>query len=409
MKKTVLSITKMIIFCTIGFLAGCSDEPSSVQYFEVTLEEGHNEANEIWIILSDENGIVTEAKQLQTGTPLKFSAETPPLRFSVTVLNSYSAGSYDLQTYHGENAGAQWTLRSRSAVANPGPVTSAMKIRVSDPNLGHPFNVGVSDGTGLSYNLSSSNVDYVFDIPQPHANLDYFVSALTKNGVPMYKFLDQPVAGELNLSLNDFNTFDQTSMVTFPPTASYFSYTLGFKEGEYRDPNNISFGYMTNFRLASGTQASSVNLGFLHSFPRYFVFATTEYSNYSLNYESFGPASSVVNLANEINTTVTNNAWAGYSLSSSNGEYDWYAAQYNNELVPNVFSVWTVRGADTSFKNLTELPAAVKTRFPDLSITNFTYASSSIYKSDRSYAQYLEHQFKGAWMTSYHDKYKNLR
>jgi hypothetical protein len=205
MKKTVLSITKVIMFFSIIiFLVGCSDEPSSIQYFQVTLEDGHSTAAEIWIILHDEQGIAIEAKQLLTATPLRFFAETPPSRFSVTVLNSYGVRDYGLQTYHGEKAGAQWILRTRSTVANPGPVTAAMKIRVSDPNLAHPFNVGVSDGNGLSYNLSPSNVDYIVDIPQPHANLDYFVSALDKNDVPMYKFLDQPVAGEVNVSLNDF-------------------------------------------------------------------------------------------------------------------------------------------------------------------------------------------------------------
>jgi hypothetical protein len=224
----------------------------------------------------------------------------------------------------------------------------------------------------------------------------------------MYKFLDQPVAGEVDFSLNDINTIDQTSKITFPPTASYFSYTLAFKEGEHIDHTNTGFGYMTNFRLASGTQASSVNLGFLNSFPRYFVFATMNYPGYALNYESFGPAPASVNLANDINTTVTNNTWAGYSLSSSNGEYDWYAAQYTQSL-PGVFNSWMVRGADTSFRNLTELPPVVKTRFPDLSIANFTYAGTSIYNSDRSYEQYLEHRFKGQWTATYHDKYKSLQ
>jgi hypothetical protein len=399
-----IAILASVFFC-LNFLTGCDKDEAPPVYFKITLEEGHNDAAENWVILHDEQGLPQEAKQLISGTTTEFSRKISPAKFSVTILSYYGGENFVMQTFHGEDAGAQWTLRSR-AVVNAGPVSGQMQIRVSDPNLGSPNDAAVSDGTGFRFELSESNVDYVKTIPAPHANLDYFISVTTRDGTPMYKFLDQPVAGTLNYALRDFQTFDQTSKITFPQTSSHFSYVLAFKEGEYPDPNSLSSGYLINFK-SEPTPSSSNTLGFLNSFSNYFIFTTVGYDNYSLNYTSFAPPPPVVNLVNDINTTVTNNTWDGYSLSSSAGSYNWYSAQYNS-TVDGVYRVWIVRGADTSFKNLTELPQTIQSRFPNLSIKSFTYASSSIYKSDRTYHQYLDQTFQGKWSEPYHDKYKSI-
>jgi hypothetical protein len=408
--KKILSVS-LLVAVIIGFSA-CEDHEPPV-FFQIEVEETYNPSPlENWVILHDKDGELIEARQFTSGENLTFRSENAPERLSVTLLTYYGNQNYGLQTFHNEQSNTTWTLRGPAQVST-GPQTAQMRIIVSDPNLGSPYDATVSDGRGISLQLSESATDFVRTIPSPHADLDYFIAVTNASGTPMYKFLNAPVAGDNNYTLNDFSTFDHTAAINFPQTTGFLSYVLAFGANQYPDPNNVGFGYMTNLHWSgtfTGIPKTSNTLGFLNLFPNYFIFTTASYGSHTLNHESFGPApATAIDIPNDINVTVTNSAWDAYELSST--DFDWYGAQYTSSIdtpTGDVFRSWLVRSNDIGFKNLKEFPEAIQTRFPDLSVDDFSYATTNIYKSNRTYGQYLGQSFKGDWGTPYADRYKTV-
>jgi hypothetical protein len=399
MKKAILLI------CLVGMLWSCEDEKTPVEFFEVTLDPTYAAGNDLWVIVHDQDGVVIDAKNVESGQTISFKSTSAPEKFSVTLLNYFSEHNFGLLTYHGESQNASWTLAGPGPLSNTGTSMGSLTVRVSDPQLGSPFVGQVSPGTGFQLLSSEANPDYLYTVQDVRSDRKYFLSVIDKNGAPYYKFLETPITGAVNYTLADLSSFNYTSNMIYEPTANYFAYGLSYEAGQRP---GFAIGYLTGVRYGS-TVTSFARLGITNRFANHLIFATaTSAAGVVSNYEAFGPDfPATVNITTNVTATVANNSRDAFELS---GEYDWYSNTYISRITPpgagEYYRSWVIRGSDTSFKNLVDLPEEISALYPEINLDDFDYSSTNIYKDGRSYAEFLSSQFKGDHMTPYVERYR---
>lgn len=389
-----------VLFLSFILLSSChnNESPVSKKYFEIDIDPSYaTDQTDNWIMLHDQNGVLLDARQYESGDNLTFETAQQILNNKIAVTQlviSSNPSNFSFQTFLCEDTQATWTLRGQNI--DNGSIVGSLDVSVTDPQIGSAYD---------SYMSTRFNSNSLPDFSDPNTlifpsatitatNNNFFICIYDKNNVPKYKFLQNAMPGQFTYSLNDFNSFDNILTVNLPST-TYYNRLLVLGYENYVDLKN-SQGYTVDFSesdIANYATHGTFNIGFLNRFYKYktFISSYNYTDNYTLQYESVGaePTSITLPASSSFNATVKDKSFTTYAVSSV--DYTWRSTSwgyYGNFNGVDTNISWEVIASADYFKNPGEIPKAILNQYPFLK-QDLLYISSTFYKINKPWSYVL--------------------
>lgn len=390
---------KTLTLCFVCFiLFSCEkDESTPVIYFEIGIDAQYKtDESDDWVVLHDKSNNLLAAKHFESGDAILFdSTVVIDQQFNVTLFRQQKSNAdyYSAETFVGIEPGQVWTVLPTfpSTGGDLGADQGTITVSLTDPNLGSPFNVMVSNkhydispGT-----ISSGTVSFTQSI-KANSN-DLFVFAADNAQNPKYLLLENVTAGSKTLSLQDLSNFEKTITVSFPQaTTSSYAFVRGFENGDTYRPSG---GYMTNFWFHgfNGGVYSNYKLGFTNRFTTHAVIVYAYQGSYDLLYESLGPAPAGNIELTKANVQLANKSFSDFAVNGT--EFDWRKSYFFSSGSSGRTD-WYIYSANDDVANY-KLPDAFAQKFPTLSNGNLQHSSTQ-FTQGLDYATFIAEKFAGA-------------
>lgn len=395
-------------FLLILFVAclSCSKEEALPSYtFTVAMDAGYfANYKDAWIILHDKDGKAIAEGQLLEGQSLKFTVKEKKVGITIMRVDDNTLTnlpSFQLETFLNVNAAATWTLKKNQSIPlNCGSALGNVEVIVSDPNIGNNLNgvLGIKGGGNVpDMNTSTSTSMRFLPLTLYAGCNNAFLYVLDKNRVPHYKLLENVNPGQYAYTISQLNTFDKVLDINYKETSSTFLVVTAFEAGQSVHDK----GYLTNYTfgdLIKPANSSSLKVGYLNRFPKYFTNFWLSYPGYSMYYSESGGIPSAITMPETLTATISDKTISGYSFSVNEEivyrqvSFGYYPQASAGESGMN----WIINsGPENDFKNLAAAPTQFMTKYPTFKIENAQYFSSSFYKEHPPIDNIVSQRFGG--------------
>lgn len=363
-------------------------------FLTVTLTANYTWPTEQWVFATDQTGKVLDAIQVTSGATFTLKALTAPDVVNFTTYTNGGTSKRDMfYTYEGVAKGSHITL-DKVFYQYPPPVSGTATLNLQNCN---PYStLTISDGLGYAQASPGGNtsLNTVYNVRQATSKL--LVTGRDSFDKPVYRWLENIAqGGNYNVDFLEFTPLPKT--VSIPYTGSVVTSIFGWKG----DENSVGY-VMANDGVSTTPGASSVaSFGYLDGFDTYRLFASStalnhpDYSMFTQYYFHYGTTlPEEVTLSNNT-LTIVNPSPENLSFTFSS-DYTYRMHEWNRE-VDGYFTSWFVYTDKSSNAPIKEIPAALVTKFPHLSLSNMKLSKSDFYKYEDgyTYAKFRDETFAG--------------
>ncbi|AYB32522.1 hypothetical protein [Chryseolinea soli] len=356
------------IFISLSACHQASDEPSEPEIIlTVHVDADYKGIWDSWIIVSDLNGELLDAKLYTAGQTVTFSTAKAVDKMNVTFLgydpNQEVSASFD--TYTGIAKGT--TLHFAASPAEPMTESKATFMIRNYTHTGLVFSNGSSNYISQSsFNGVELDVDFTFFGSPSDILMSHY-----REGVPVYNMIKGVVDGDV---------FELDFATDFVPVPHQFQLDFDGKNMGWimgTDATRKRYWEIINTARLAGTGYSTDHpiLGYIDGFDAYLMSVSNSGANGSVYYSKQGTINSSPAIPSFI-FSLANGDMQALSFNFSE-DYTYYRASWSDGL----HASWVIHAPKgVAVQSLTALPAELAAKFPNLDLKKLSFKGISFTK-----------------------------
>jgi hypothetical protein len=393
-------MSRFILITVLSILLSCDDgeSPTGIAYFTITVDPSYLLGPDDWILVHDADGTLIETHHLKKDETFTLRADVIPAELSITILSmskEWITLKPTFNTYGGLKPDQHWTLKTNYGWGFRGTQLGVFTVFIPQNEIS-PFNIYPSLTDRSASSAEFTNVEGTVRLRKDiFTDSDDLLLILTDaNGEPRYKFFPNALPGEYTYSIDEFENFEKTAKINFPPSDNVFLTMRGYEAGQ-----SIRFdrGYIINHYYNYGTDPltiSSLSTGYLDILQNYKTTFRAIYDDKVLTYESIG--NSVIEgltIEDDFGTLIMNTTFGEFALEGN--DYKWFNATWKNSNNDELLAVtWNIEGPKDVFpKFQPALPTELLEKYPDLNGLQYDFEEVTIFKSTMEYEGHLSLKF----------------
>ena len=425
-----MKFTKLFLLLFVGvFLLNCSkDEPSApkpeekdeskpstekdsaITFFTLNVESSwFLKGLKSWAIIYNDQNELLGLKLIESEGEILFEEPLEKIteKLTITLVSQHndSGETFNkLSTFHEIPKGSKWNLKvyRRPPDEPRGKIVGEFAVKIDEiPVDNNNFMIQFSDYFGIqphsAYSSDNNGLAITTNTISLYENsTEQLIFLLDGNNELKYHFITGEKDNTINLSYNEFKTFDKIINIKIPDTDDYRGLVLGYNEEQNI---NLYGGYLLNNIYSSIFRENDINplqLGFLDRFDKYWIQAGFTYNNYQYAYQSIGEKpTSIIPPSNPL-IEITDQNFPSFKFST-NLDYSrktiiWEYIEGERQ-VDYIYSNWSIYSPNSISKSAPDLPDEVIQSLENFDVEKLDYQKSEFFIDFNNYETFVRNKF----------------